>query len=223
MTNRSIVVATLFGLGALSAATAGALYYAGRSPDVSMEACAPSEVATAPAKETKKVITSKIAESKSGKVERATFGAGCFWGVESTFRALPGVLGTTVGYSGGNFDNPSYHDVCEKETGHAEVVQIEFDPEEISYGKLLDVFWKNHNPTTLNSQGPDFGTQYRSVVFFHSDDQRKAAEAAKQELEESKRWGRPIVTQIVPLVKYYPAEDYHQQYNEKRGRTSCHL
>ncbi|MCE9605840.1 MAG: peptide-methionine (S)-S-oxide reductase MsrA [Planctomycetia bacterium] len=169
------------------------------------------------------MITSKIAESKSGKVEQATFGAGCFWGVESTFRALPGVLSTSVGYSGGQTDNPTYEDVCTSATGHAEVVQVEFDPEQVSYAQLLDIFFKNHNPTTLNSQGPDFGTQYRSVVFAHSDAQRLAAEEAKQRLDDSKRWGRPVVTQIVPFVKYYPAEGYHQQYNEKRGKTSCHL
>jgi len=230
MTNRYLIVGTIIGLGALSAVAAGALYYAGRTPldtRASTESCATSDSTTTAAtasKETKKMITSKIAESKSGKVEVATFGAGCFWGVESTFRALPGVLSTSVGYSGGYLDNPTYKDVCYKDTGHAEVVQIEFDPEEISYAKLLDVFWKNHDPTTINRQGPDEGSQYRSVVFYHNDAQRQAAEEVKEQLTASKRFGvRPIVTQIVQAMKYYPAEDYHQQYNEKRGRTSCHL
>lgn len=170
------------------------------------------------------MITSKIADSKSGKVEAAVFGAGCFWGVESTFRALPGVLSTSVGYAGGHLDNPTYHDVCSDETGHAEVVKIEFDPDEISFEELLETFYKSHNPTTLNRQGPDFGSQYRSVVFYQNEAQRATAEAVKQRVDASGRWGgRPVVTQIVPAAKYYPAEDYHQQYNEKRGRTSCHL
>lgn len=223
MTNRSLIVATVLGLGAVSAAAGGALYYASRSVSELPPACAPDEPAVAPVKEGKKMISSKIADSKSGKVEAAVFGAGCFWGVESTFRALPGVLSTSVGYAGGHLINPTYHDVCSDETGHAEVVKIEFDPDQISFEELLDVFFKSHNPTTLNRQGPDFGSQYRSVVFYENDAQRATAEAVKQRVDASGRWGRPVVTQIVPAAKYYPAEDYHQQYNEKRGRTSCHL
>ncbi len=225
MTNRSLIAATVLGLAAVSAAAGSALFYAGR---VSPEACelgdsAMTAAQTSPMKEGKKMIASKIAESKSGKVEIAMFGAGCFWGVESTFRAMPGVLSTSVGYAGGHVDKPTYQDVCTDETGHAEVVYIEFDPDQISFEELLDTFFKSHNPTTLNRQGPDFGSQYRSVVFYQSDVQRATAEAVKQRVDASGRWGRLIVTQIVPTVKYYAAEDYHQQYNEKRGRTSCHL
>ena len=223
MTNRSLIVAMVFGLAAVSAAAGGALYYAGRSLPEVPAACPPGQPATASMQEGKKVITSKIAESKSGQVEKAVFGAGCFWGVESTFRALPGVLSTSVGYAGGQLENPTYQDVCNDDTGHAEVVQVEFDPQQISFEQLLDVFFKSHNPTTLNRQGPDFGSQYRSVVFYQSDAQRATAEAVKQRVDAGGRWGRPVVTQIVPAVKYYPAEEYHQQYNEKRGRTSCHL
>jgi peptide-methionine (S)-S-oxide reductase len=168
------------------------------------------------------MITSKIAESKSGKVERATFGAGCFWGVEALYRQTPGVLSTSVGYSGGKTENPTYDDVCNGDTDHAEVVHVEFDPEEVSFAKLVDIFFENHNPTTLNRQGPDFGSQYRSVVFYHDDAQRTVAEESKRKLGESGRWGRPIVTQIVPFTKFYAAENYHQQYLEKQGRTSCH-
>jgi peptide-methionine (S)-S-oxide reductase len=168
------------------------------------------------------MVTSKIAESKSGKVEKATFGAGCFWGVESLFREKPGVLSTSVGYAGGKTVNPTYKQVCYDETGHAEVVQIEFDPDQISYAQLVDVFFGCHNPTTLNRQGPDVGSQYRSVVFYHSDAQRAVAEEAKRKLGESNRWGRPIVTQIEPAPPYYLAEEYHQQYDEKNGRVSCH-
>ena len=168
------------------------------------------------------MITSKIAESKSGKVERATFGAGCFWGVEALYRQTPGVLSTSVGYAGGKTENPTYDDVCNGDTDHAEVVHVEFDPEEVSFAKLVDIFFENHNPTTLNRQGPDFGSQYRSVVFYHDDAQRAVAEDSKRKLGESGRWGRPIVTQVVPFTKFYAAEDYHQQYLEKQGRTSCH-
>ena len=168
------------------------------------------------------MITSKIAESKSGKVERATFGAGCFWGVEALYRQTPGVLSTSVGYAGGKTENPTYDDVCNGDTDHAEVVHVEFDPEEVSFAKLVDIFFENHNPTTLNRQGPDFGSQYRSVVFYHDDAQRAVAEDSKHKLGESGRWGRPIVTQIVPFTKFFAAEGYHQQYLEKQGRTSCH-
>jgi peptide-methionine (S)-S-oxide reductase len=153
--------------------------------------------------------------------EKATFGAGCFWGVEATFRATRGVSNATVGYAGGMKENPTYQDVCTDETGHAEVVQVEFDPTIVSYKQLLDVFWANHNPTTLNRQGPDVGTQYRSVVFYHSPEQRVAVEEAKANLEKSGRFPRPIVTQIEPAPKFYPAEEYHQRYLEKRGLSHC--
>jgi peptide-methionine (S)-S-oxide reductase len=153
--------------------------------------------------------------------ELATFGAGCFWGVEATFRKLKGVKSTACGYMGGHTNNPTYEDVCNDDTGHAEVVQVEFDPAQISYDELLEVFWKNHDPTTLNRQGPDEGTQYRSAIFYHSDAQKKAAEASKQ--KHSGNYKKPIVTEISPAPAFYIAEDYHQQYLEKRGLASCHL
>lgn len=155
--------------------------------------------------------------------EKATFGAGCFWGVEATFRALAGVTNVTAGYAGGKTENPTYKDVCTDETGHAEVVQVEFDPQQVSYRQLLDVFWSNHDPTTLNRQGPDVGTQYRSVIFYHSPEQKAAAEGSKAEVERSGRFRRPIVTQIEPAPTFWPAEDYHQRYLEKRGLTHCHI
>src|ERR1041385_6402607 len=147
--------------------------------------------------------------------EKAIFGAGCFCGVEAKFRQLPGVRDTAVGYAGGKTENPTYEDVCSDETGHAEVVLVEFDPAIIGYRQLLDVFWANHNPTTLNRQGPDVGTQYRSVIFYHSPEQRMAAEESKTELEKSHRFQRPIVTQIEPAPPFYRAEEYHQRYLEK--------
>src|SRR3954453_12741724 len=155
------------------------------------------------------------------QTEKATFGAGCFWGVEETFRNLRGVTSTAVGYAGGKKDNPSYEDVCSDETGHAEVVQVEFDPSQISYEKLLEVFWSSHNPMTLNRQGPDVGTQYRSVVFYHSPEQKAAAEKKMAELDKSGRFPRPIVTQIEPAPAFYRAEEYHQQYLRKHGRSHC--
>jgi peptide-methionine (S)-S-oxide reductase len=155
-------------------------------------------------------------------MEKATFAAGCFWGVEATFRALPGVLSTCVGYTGGKTDNPTYKDVCTDRTGHAEAVEVEFDPARIAYTELLKVFWENHDPTQLNRQGPDWGTQYRSAIFFHSPEQQAAAQASKEAIEKA-RYSKPIVTQIVPAVTFYPAEDYHQQYLEKRGLASCHI
>jgi peptide-methionine (S)-S-oxide reductase len=156
-------------------------------------------------------------------MEKATFAAGCFWGVEAAFRAVPGVVGTTVGYSGGNFPNPTYHDVCSGRTGHAEAVEVEFDPEKVSYQDLLRVFWENHDPTTLNRQGPDVGTQYRSAIFFHTPEQEAAALASKQELERTGAYKRPIVTAILPAAPFYRAEEYHQQYLEKRGQASCRI
>src|SRR5437899_6914263 len=146
------------------------------------------------------------------ETEKATFGAGCFWGVEETFRKLKGVTDTAVGYAGGNKDNPTYEDVCTDETGHAEVVQVKFDPAQISYRELLDVFWANHNPTTLNRQGPDAGTQYRSVIFYHSPEQKAVAEQLIAELNAAGVWPDKIVTEVAPLQAFYPAEDYHQGY-----------
>jgi peptide-methionine (S)-S-oxide reductase len=157
----------------------------------------------------------------SMETEKATFGAGCFWGVEETFRKLKGVTDTAVGYAGGNKDNPTYEDVCTDETGHAEVVQVEFDPAQISYRELLDVFWANHNPTTLNRQGPDVGSQYRSVILYHSPEQKAAAEESKNALAKSGRFKREIVTQIEPAPKFFRAEEYHQRYLEKRGLSHC--
>src|SRR5919201_3250782 len=140
------------------------------------------------------------------ETQKATFGAGCFWGVEEIFRKLKGVADTAVGYAGGTKENPTYEDVCTDRTGHAEVVQVEFDPAKISYPELLDVFWANHNPTTLNRQGPDVGTQYRSVIFYHSPEQRAAAETSKEKTDRSGRFNRPIVTQIEPASKFWRAE-----------------
>jgi peptide-methionine (S)-S-oxide reductase len=153
--------------------------------------------------------------------EKATFGAGCFWGVEAAFRRLAGVKSTQVGYAGGAMDHPTYQDVCTGRTGHAEVVEVAYDPQVVSYHDLLEVFWDNHNPTTLNRQGPDVGTQYRSVIFYHSPEQEAEARASRDAAQG--RFPRPIVTQIVPAVSFWPAEDYHQQYLEKRGLAHCHI
>ena len=150
-------------------------------------------------------------------MKKATFGAGCFWGVEATFRKLAGVRSAMVGYSGGSFENPTYEDVCSGKTGHAEVVQVEYDPPEVSYEDLLEVFWDCHDPTTVNRQGPDIGTQYRSAIFFHDADQESAAITSKEKLQSSGRYPSPIVTEITPAEAFYPAEDYHQRYLEKRG------
>jgi peptide-methionine (S)-S-oxide reductase len=151
--------------------------------------------------------------------KKATVGAGCFWGVEAAFRQLEGVTGTRVGYTGGTLENPTYEDVCSHTTGHAEVVEVTYDPEQVSYEQLLDVFWHKHDPTQLNRQGWDVGDQYRSVVFAHDDEQREAALSSKA--REQTNWRAPIVTQIEPAETFYEAEDYHQQYLEKRGRSSC--
>ena len=152
--------------------------------------------------------------------ERATFAAGCFWGVESEFRRIPGVTATRVGYTGGHTEDPSYEDVCSHTTGHAEAVEVEFDPGQVSYRELLDVFFANHDPTQLNRQGPDVGDQYRSAVFFHSAEQEEAATEAKARAQAHEQ--RPVVTVIEPAPVFYEAEDYHQQFFEKRGRTVCH-
>jgi len=151
--------------------------------------------------------------------KKATFGAGCFWGVEAAFRQVDGVTGTRVGYSGGTLESPTYEDVCSHTTGHAEVVEVTYDPEHVSYERLLDVFWRKHDPTQLNRQGWDVGDQYRSVIFFHDDEQREAAVESKA--EQQPNWRAPIVTQVEPAQTFYEAEDYHQQYLEKRGRSSC--
>jgi peptide-methionine (S)-S-oxide reductase len=153
-------------------------------------------------------------------MEKATFAAGCFWGVEASFRELAGVVDAVVGYTGGTMPNPTYRDVCTDSTGHAEALEITFDPARISYERLLDHFWQMHDPTTPNRQGPDVGTQYRSAIFFHSPEQEKAAQASKQRWQQQFR--RPIVTEIVPASTFYRAEDYHQRYLEKRGVRACH-
>ena len=156
-------------------------------------------------------------------MEKATFGAGCFWGVEETFRQVKGVKSTAVGYEGGKTKKPTYEDVCSHTTGHAEVVQVEFDPKQVSYDQLLDVFWANHDPTQLNRQGPDVGDQYRSVIFFHTPEQEKIAKASKEVQEKRGKYKRPIATVIVPAAEFWRAEDYHQQYLAKRGLSNCHL
>ncbi len=153
----------------------------------------------------------------------ATFGAGCFWGVEATFRQVKGVKSTRVGYMGGKTENPTYRDVCGHRTGHAEVVEVTYDPDQVKYEDLLRIFWENHDPTQLNRQGPDVGDQYRTVIFFQDAEQEAAGRASKEELERSGRFRRPIVTQIVAAPTFYEAEDYHQQYLEKRGLASCHI
>ncbi len=155
--------------------------------------------------------------------ETATFAAGCFWGVEAAFRQVPGVVSTTVGYTGGTRDNPSYRQVCTGRTGHAEAVQVVYDPQRLSYDDLLSVFWDNHDPTTANRQGPDIGTQYRSAVFVHDDEQLRSATRSKDEVDASGRFRRPVVTEIVPASTFWPAEDYHQQYLEKRGLSTCRI
>lgn len=154
--------------------------------------------------------------------EIATFGAGCFWGIEANFRRVPGVLDAVSGYSGGHMENPSYKDVCTDETGHAEVVQVTFDPAKVSYENLLDTFWQMHDPTQVNRQGPDFGSQYRSAIFVHSPEQEAAAKKAKAALDASGKFRRPLATEITAAGKFYRAEEYHQRYLEKRGATSCH-
>jgi peptide-methionine (S)-S-oxide reductase len=168
------------------------------------------------------VSTTDSIESETKTTQFATFAAGCFWGVEATFRQIPGVKSTAVGYIGGHTDGPTYEDVCYRDTGHAEAVQVEYDPAQVSYDDLLVVFFENHDPTTLNRQGPDVGEQYRSAVFYHDDAQRDAAAATKERLDASGRYRRPIVTQITPAPAFFPAEEYHQRYLEKRGLASCH-
>jgi peptide-methionine (S)-S-oxide reductase len=158
-------------------------------------------------------------ENGTKTTQTATFGAGCFWGVEAAFRAIPGVVETAVGYAGGGTERPTYEQVCTDRTGHAEVVQVEFDPERVSYGELLNVFWENHDATQLNRQGPDVGSQYRSAIFTHGPEQEEAARRSLARTQANIR--RSIVTQIEPAPTFWPAEDYHQRYLEKRGLSSC--
>ncbi len=154
-------------------------------------------------------------------IRKATFGAGCFWGVEAAFRKVTGVISTRVGYMGGSTEKPTYKDVCTDTTGHAEVVEATYDDTKVGYDALLEVFWSNHDPTTLNRQGPDVGTQYRSVIFFHDEEQEDLARASMQALEDFGRFDAPIVTQVEPAGTFWEAEDYHQQYLEKRGLSHC--
>ncbi len=156
-------------------------------------------------------------------MEKAIFGAGCFWGVESFFRQLPGVTDAVCGYAGGHADNPTYKQVCSDKTGHAEVVEVTFDPAKVSYGKLVDTFFANHDPTTPNRQGPDVGTQYRSVIFTHSPAQERTAQEKKTALEASGKFKRPVVTTIEAAPPFWRAEEYHQRYFEKNGLPSCHV
>jgi peptide methionine sulfoxide reductase msrA/msrB len=170
-----------------------------------------------------KVEAAKEKAGAQAGLAQASFGAGCFWGVEATFRAVPGVKETAVGYQGGKTKNPTYEEVCSSETGHAEVVHVEYDPSKVSYEKLLEVFFENHDPTTPNRQGPDHGSQYRSVIFYYTPEQKKEAEAMIGKLEAAKTFRRPIVTQVVAAPEFYRAEEYHQRYLEKHGRTHCHI
>lgn len=155
------------------------------------------------------------------ETEKATFAAGCFWGVEAAFAEVPGVVATTVGYIGGTVSDPTYEQVCTGRTGHAEAVQVVFDPAKVSYAELLNVFWKCHDPTSLNRQGPDVGSQYRSAVFHHNEEQRAAAEASKEAQARSRRFTSPIVTEITPASTFHRAEEYHQQYLAKHGQAAC--
>jgi peptide-methionine (S)-S-oxide reductase len=156
-------------------------------------------------------------------MELATFGAGCFWGIEALFRQVEGVVDAAVGYTGGTLENPTYQDVCSDRTGHAEVVQVTFDPARVSYEKLLDIFWQVHDPTQLNRQGPDHGRQYRSAIFFHSPEQEAAARASKEKLQASNLISRPIATEITAASTFWRAEEYHQRYLEKNGLPICHI
>lgn len=185
--------------------------------------CANQEPTSAPAA-ANSTATVTATETSKVKTEKATFGAGCFWGVEAEFSKVPGVVSTAVGYCGGKTKNPTYKDVCTDETGHAEVIEIEFDPAKVSFEQLVEIFWELHDPTTLNRQGPDYGAQYRSVIFFHSPEQERIAKASKEKLDKSGVFRSPIVTQIVAAQPFYRAEEYHQKYFEKKGMAeSCHM
>jgi len=156
-------------------------------------------------------------------MQKAIFGAGCFWGVEAAFREIPGVKATSVGYSGGQTEQPTYKEVCTRRTGHAEVCEVDFDPAQVSYEQLLEAFWNMHDPTTSNRQGPDIGTQYRSAIYFTTPEQQQIAAASKEAANKSGKFKRPIVTEITAAGAYWPAEEYHQRYFEKTGQASCHL
>ncbi len=164
-----------------------------------------------------------LAEEGAVKTEKATFAAGCFWGVESAFRQVNGVIDTQVGYTGGKTGKPTYKEVCTDTTGHAEAIEITFDPDKVSYRTLVGLFFKMHDPTQVNRQGPDVGTQYRSAVFYHSPEQKVAAEATKAALEKSGKYKKPVATQILPAGPFYRAEEYHQRYFEKNGGPACHI
>jgi peptide-methionine (S)-S-oxide reductase len=156
-------------------------------------------------------------------MQEIIFGAGCFWGIQDAFDQVEGVTSTTVGYSGGDFDNPTYEDVCSGRTGHAEVVKVEFDEDKVSFEELVQVFWNIHNPTTLNRQGPDMGTQYRSAIYYHTKEHEIAAIESKNNLEAKAQYDNPIVTEIIPAKAFYPAEEYHQKYFQKKGISHCKI
>ena len=192
---------------------------------LALDGCSEKKMAkdmTSP-KEQKSIEKTGREGGSAGGYEKATFAAGCFWGIEAAFMQVKGVVSTSVGYTGGHLENPTYRRVCSDTTGHAEAVEVIYDPRQVSYEQLLDVFWNIHDPTTPNRQGPDVGSQYRSAIFYHSESQLKAAEASKESLEKSRRFRRPIVTQITPASVFYSAEEYHQRYLEKQGRASCRL
>jgi peptide-methionine (S)-S-oxide reductase len=167
--------------------------------------------------------TAGLQKEQTMTTDTATFAAGCFWGVQAAFDEVKGVVSTTVGYTGGHTEKPTYPDVCSDTTGHAEALQIVFDPQVVTYDQLLDTFWSIHDPTTPNRQGPDVGTQYRSVIFYHGDTQHAAAVASRDKLAKSGKYRRPIVTEIVPASVFWPAEEYHQKYFQKHGGGSCHI
>jgi len=170
------------------------------------------------------MVAKTIAKGKILKLEKATFGGGCFWGVEAAFRQIKGVKSTQVGYMGGGMPNPTYKDVCSDRTGHVEVVEVTYDPSKVSYEDIINVFWGSIDPTQVNRQGPDFGTQYRSVIFYHSEKQKRVAEDSKKQLQKSAKYkGNKIATAIEPATEFYRAEEYHQQYLEKRGLSTCHI
>jgi peptide-methionine (S)-S-oxide reductase len=164
-----------------------------------------------------------MTEKEKEKIDTATFAAGCFWGVEAAFSKVGGVISTAVGYTGGHLQNPTYEEVCSGSTGHAEAVQVRFDASQVSYEQLLEVFWEIHDPTSLNRQGPDIGTQYRSAIFYHNEEQRAAAVASREKLGKSGRHKNPIVTEISPASEFFRAEEYHQKYLEKQGPSGCHI
>jgi peptide-methionine (S)-S-oxide reductase len=195
----------------------------GQAPAIDAQVISSTPVKPEEDSENPRASVRSTSEGGSMSTEKATFAAGCFWGVEAAFRQVPGVIDTAVGYSGGHTQNPSYKQVCTDTTGHAEVVEVTYDPSRVSYDQLLETFWNEHDPTQLNRQGPDVGTQYRSVIFYHTPEQQAAAIASKEQLERAGRFSRPIVTEIVPAATFNRAEEYHQQYLEKRGLASCNI